>query len=149
MNKGLIIFGQNIKIPDTVARHHTPSLAKSPVRCGKKPHIWGFHHSSRMSMRQKKSLLLHQKTHNSRYFFPQIIHLNILQFAETYYSTFLRIVLEISSEVVVNQFYLKYVVIWLQKFFRWLIAFFQFHNVGVWDHSHDLGPSSEGGLGEL
>ena len=55
-----------------------------------------------------------------------------MQFPEKY-------VLAISSEVVVNQFYLKYVFILLQKFFRWLIAFFQFHNDGVWDHSHDLG----------
>ena len=31
---------------------------------------------------KKKSLLLHQETHNSRYVFPQIIHLNLLQFVE-------------------------------------------------------------------
>ena len=90
MKEGPIIFGQNIKIPATVARHHTSSLSRLFVavknlifegstihpecQWGKKSHYCNI----------KKLITL------DNFVFPQIIHLNFLQFVEKYTCDFFR-----------------------------------------------------------
>ena len=96
--KGLIVFGKNIKFLATVARHHTPSLSRLFVAV-KNLIFEGSTIHPECQWGKKSHYCYIKKLITLDIFFPHIIHLNLLQFPETYFSTFLRKALAISSEV--------------------------------------------------